>query len=134
MATQRQGLREIRERLQELYLYDLYAFRSELKPLASLLYPLETINCVLAGFHEGRRKLLVVTYYRLIIITNSFGTPAQITEIKREMVTNPSFVKRLFSSTVSFEVEGTLHTFRFVSQRTLELFVWAVNQRPPIRS
>ena len=133
MATDRQGLREIRERLQELFLYDLYAFRSELKPLASLLYPLETINCVLAGFHEGRRKLLVVTYYRLIIITNTFGSPAQVTEIKRESVTHPSYVKRLCASSVSFEAEEQHYTFGFVSRRVLELFVWAVNQRHPTR-
>lgn len=134
MATNRQGLREIRDRMQELYVYDLYAFRTEVKPLASLLYPLETINCFAMGIHEGRRKLVVVTYYRIIIISTSFGSPAQIIEIPREAVSDPSYTKRFFTSSISFTADGDRYTFTLVSRRVLELFVWAVEQPGPIRS
>jgi len=133
VAKNRQTLREIRERMQELYVYDLYAFRTELKPLAELLYPLETINCFAAGIHEKRRKFIVVTYYRVIIISTMFGNPAEITEIKRELVKNPTFKKRFFTSSISFEAEGETYSLSFVSRRVLELFVWAVTQPNPIR-
>ncbi len=134
VATNRQGLREIRERMQELYVYDLYGFRTEIKPLASVLYPLETINCFAMGIHEGKRKLIVVTYYRIIIVSTSFGSPAQITEIPREAVGEPSYKKRFFTSSISFTADGKVHTFSLVSRRVLELFVWAVQLPAPIRS
>ncbi len=120
--------------MQELYVYDLYAFRTEVKPLASLLYPLETINCFAMGIHDGKRKLVVVTYYRIIIISTSFGSPAQVTEIPREAVSDPTYIKRFFTSSISFTAEGERYTFSLVSRRVLELFVWAVQQPGPIRS
>lgn len=63
----------IRERMQELYVYDLYGFRSENKALAGTLYPHEKINSFAVGLHEGLKKMLVVTTHRLIIIRSSFG-------------------------------------------------------------
>jgi hypothetical protein len=135
VSANRQGLREIRERMQELYIYDLYAFRSELKPLSAVLYPYETINCILVGLHNRKRKLLAVTYYRIITISASFGSPAEITQINREHIKNPQYTKRWFISSISFETEkGESYTFSMVSRRVLDLFVWAVNQPAPIRS
>lgn len=134
MARDRQGMSEIRQRMQELYVYDLYGFRTEIKPLSQLLYPYETINCFATGIHKGKRKMLVVTYYRILIISTGIGSPAEIIEIKRELVEKPNYVKRFFLSTVSFEAEGTSYNFAMVSRRILELFVWAVNQPAPIRT
>ena len=120
--------------MQELYVYDLYGFRTEIKPLSQLLYPYETINCFATGIHDGKRKMLVVTYYRLLIISTSLGAPAEIVEIKREMVENATYVKRFFLSTLSFDADGKTYRFSMVSRRVLELFVWAINQTAPIRN
>lgn len=134
MAGSRRTVKEIRERMQELYVYDLYGFRTEIKTLAAILYPYETVNSFATGLHEGKRKLLVVTYYRIIIICTRFGTPPEILWFNREEISNPSFKKHFFTSSISFDIEGTHFLFSMVSRRVLELFVWAVNQPAPIRN
>ena len=134
MSTNRNGIREVRQRMQELYVYDLYGFRTEIKPLASALYPYETINCFATGIHQGRRKMLVVTYYRILIVSISFGSPANIIEIPREKIKNAAYTKRFFTSTLTFETAEEQYLFSMVSRRVLELFVWAVNQDGPIRN
>ena len=133
MTTNRAGLRDIRERMQQLYVYDLYAFRPELKPLAAVLYPYEKINCFFVGIHKQKRKLVVVTHYRILIIQSTFSKPAQIVEIRREAVQNPSYKKRFFTSSIFFEAEEEEFNFALVSRRVLELFVWAVKQPLPVR-
>jgi hypothetical protein len=133
IMANRQGLREIRARMQELYIYDLYGFRGELKVLANILYPYEQINCIATGIHKGKRRMLVVTYYRLLIISTVFGSPAEIIEMNRELVKNPTYRKKLFTSTVSFESDGVPYRFDLVSRRVLELFVWAIGQPGPVR-
>lgn len=120
--------------MQELYVYDLYGFRTEIKPLSQLLYPYETINCFATGIHQGKRKMLVVTYYRVLIISTSLGAPADIVEMKRETIEHATYEKRFFLSALSFEVEGNSYHFSMVSRRVLELFVWAINQPHPIRN
>lgn len=127
------SVKEIRERMQELYLYDLYGFRAENKVLASLLYPLEKINSIAVGLHEGRKKMVVVTYYRLIIIHAPIGREAEIEIFNREEITNASYNKRFFSSSILFEAKGRGYEFTMVSRRVVELFVWAVEQPAPLR-
>ena len=134
MAGSRQTVKDIRERMQELYVYDLYGFRSETKALAAILYPYETINSFAVGMHEGRRKMLVVTYYRLLVIFSRIGAPPEILSFDREEIKHPRFEKRFFTSTISFEAHGERHEFSMVSRRVLELFVWAVEQPAPIRN
>jgi hypothetical protein len=120
--------------MQELYVYDLYGFRTETKALASVLYPYETINCFATGIHKGKRRMLVVTYYRIIIVSTAFGSPADIVSINREQIRHASYTKRFFTSTISFEAEGTTYEFSMVSRRVLEMFTWAVEQTLPIRN
>lgn len=120
--------------MQELYVYDLYGFRTETKALAAVLYPYEKINSFAVGLHEGRRKMLVVTYYRLIIVFSKIGSPPEFRWFDREEISNPRFEKRFFASSISFEAQGETHEFSMVSRRVLELFVWAVEQPAPIRS
>lgn len=134
VAGNRQGVHGIKQRMQELFVYDLYGFRTEIKPLSEVLYPYETINCFATGIHQGKRRLLVVTYYRIIIVSTGFGAAPEFKEIKRELVENPSYKKKFFTSSLSFEAEGVTYTFSLVSRRVLELFVWAVNQPGPIRN
>jgi hypothetical protein len=118
----------IRERMQELYVYDLYGFRSENKALAGTLYPHEKINSFAVGLHEGLKKMLVVTTHRLIIIRSSFGKTPDVQAVKRELIEEPSYTKRFFNSELSFKLHGETFTFTMVSRRVLELFVWAVEQ------
>lgn len=134
VAESRQGVREIKQRMQELYVYDLYGFRTETKALASVLYPYETINCFATGIHKGKRRMLVVTYYRIIIVSTAFGSPADIVSINREKIQNPVYLKRFFTSSISFEADGTKYEFAMVSRRVLEMFIWALEQTLPIRN
>lgn len=122
------SVKSVRERMQELYVYDLYGFRSENKALAGVLYPHEKINSFAVGLHEGQKKMLVVTTHRLIIIRSSIGRAPDIQAVNRELVEDPSFVKRFFTSSLSFTLHGEVFTFHMVSRRVLELFVWAVEQ------
>jgi fructose-1,6-bisphosphatase len=123
------SVKSVRERMQELYVYDLYGFRSENKALAAVLYPHEKINSFAVGFHEGLRKMLVVTSHRLLIIKSSIGKTPSVQAVKRELIEEPSYTKRFFTSSLSFKLDGETFTFRMVSRRVLELFVWAV-ERP----
>lgn len=134
MAGSRQGIKEIRERMQELYVYDLYGFRTEIKMLAAVLYPYEQINSFATGIHKGKRRMLVVTHYRLIILSSSFAAKPDVTWFNREDIAHPRFKKRFFTSSISFDVDGTCYDFQMVSHRVLELFVWAVEQPAPIRN
>ncbi|MDD3823203.1 MAG: PH domain-containing protein [Sphaerochaetaceae bacterium] len=134
MAGSRQGVKEIRERMQELYVYDLYGFRTELKTLSSILYPYEKINCFATGIFKGKRRMLVVTHYRLIILSTGFGSAPEIFAFDREHISDPRFTKRFFTSSISFDAEGKTIELAMVSRRVLELFVWAVRQPLPKRT
>jgi len=119
---------DIRSRMQELYVYDLYGFRPEIKALATIVYPYETINCFATGIREGLRRLVVVTGYRVIIISRRLVGGVEVTVIPRERIISHSYEKRFFTSSIEFESEeGTFH-FRNVSRRVLELFEWAMEQ------
>ena len=122
------SIKSVRERMQELYIYDLYGFRSENKALAGTLFPHEKINSFAVGLHDGKKKMLVVTTHRLIIIRSSVGRAPEVQAVKREHVKDQKFQKRFFASTISFVVNNELFTFHMVSRRVLELFVWAVEQ------
>ncbi len=126
MARRKEEHVDIRERMQELYVYDLYGFRPEIKALARVLYPLETINCFATGIYQGRRRMLVVTHYRIIMVTVSIGSPAEIVTIRRDAVTHHSYHKRFFTSSLEFGTKDTHYELTMVSRRVLELFSWAL--------
>jgi len=126
MAKQNDGRMDIRQRMQELYVYDLYGFRPEIKALASVLYPLEIINCFATGIFQGQRRMLAVTHYRIIMVTVSIGSPAEIITIRREAITHHSYHKRFFTSSIEFGTKDTHYELTMVSRRVLELFSWAV--------
>ena len=119
---------DIRRRMQELYVYDLYGFRPEIKALASIVYPYETINCFATGINDGLRRLVVVTGYRIIIVARRLIGGGEVNVIPRSEVTSHSFEKRWFTSSIEFESEQGHFLFRNVSRRVLELFDWAMEQ------
>jgi hypothetical protein len=126
MAKQKDGSIDIRQRMQELYVYDLYGFRPEIKALARVLYPLEAINCFATGIYQGRRRMLVVTYYRIIMVTVSIGSPAEIITIHREAITHHTYHRRFFTSSIEFGTNDSNYELTMVSRRVLELFSWAI--------
>lgn len=119
---------DIRSRMQELYVYDLYGFRPEIKALTAIVYPYETINSFATGIHDGLRRLVVVTGYRVIIIGRRLAGGGEVIVIPRTAITSHSYKKRWFSSTISIESEEGDYIFTNVSRRVVELFDWAMEQ------
>jgi hypothetical protein len=131
MTRGNEGSAGIRERMQELYVYDLYGFRPEIKALAGVLYPLEIINCFATGIYQGKRRLLVVTHYRIILVCTRFGSPAEIITIRRESLVSHAFHKRFFTSSLEFDTKDSHFELQMVSRRVLEMFSWAIEQPLP---
>jgi hypothetical protein len=123
--------RQIRERMQELYVYELYGFRLETKILAQIIYPHEQINCFATGIHDGLRRMVVVTDYRIIIVGRRLVGKPEIGIISRRDVTSHSMEKRWFTSSITVSTEESTYHFSAVSRRVVELFVWAMEQPLP---
>ncbi len=122
----------ITERMKELYVYDIYGLRRELKPLSRILYNGEPLNCFATGVMDGLRRLLVVTDSRVIIIGNHLGSPSDIDIIPRKDITAHSATKKFFRSSIEFTtVNDARYTLTGVSRRVLDLFNWALDQ--PLR-
>lgn len=119
---------DIIRRMQELFVYDLYGFRLETKALASIVYPYETINSFATGISDGVRKMVVVTGYRVIIVTRRPVGGTEAIVIPRTQITSHSYEKRWFTSTISFGSEEGEYRFTGVSRRVVELFDWAMGQ------
>ncbi len=117
------------QRMKELYVYDLYGLRRELKPLSQVLYTGEPLNCFATGVMEGLRRLLAVTDSRVIIIGNHIGSPSDIDIIPRNDITEHSATKKLFASSIEFKTStGAHYVLTAVSRRVLDLFNWALDQ------
>lgn len=120
--------KDIISRLQELYIYDLYGFKTELKPLAMILLLDETINCVATAIYEGKRRLICVTDYRIIILFTPVVGTGESTIIKRKAVVNFDANKRLFNSNFKIETDDKEYIFRNTQRRIIDLFLWAMDQ------
>lgn len=114
------------KQLQDLYLYSLYGFSKELKPLASILNPDEKINFVARGLYQGSRQMMVVTSKRVIIIDGRFGN---VKVIKLNAIINYSVTKVLFASAVRFNTEYEVFEMTNVPRKVLDLFIWAMEQK-----
>ena len=120
--------RDIIERLQELYIYDLYGFKRELKPLAMILNIDETINCMATGIMEGKRRLVCVTNYRVIILFVPVVGIPENTVILREGIVDYSANEKLFTSKFSFSTKDMTFNFINTQRRIIDLFLWAMEQ------
>lgn len=124
-----QNKNQITDRLKELYIYDLYGYRPEIKMLSSLLYVDETINCLLTGVYSGLRDLVCVTDSRLIVIGKHLVSGADLLIFPRQDILSFSHQKKFFDSSVTFSIKnGDTYTFTGVSKRVLELFDWALER------
>lgn len=119
---------DIIERLQELYIYDLYGFKRELKPLAMILNIDETINCMATGIIDGKRRLVCITDYRVIILfVPAVGIPEN-TVIIRDAIIDYSATEKFFTSTFSFSTSEMTFSFKNTQRRIIDLFLWSMEQ------
>ncbi len=115
-------------RLQELYIYDLYGFKKELKPLASLLYIDEKINFMATAIFDGKRRLVCITDYRIIILFIPIIGSAESTIVKRKAVVDYQAKEKFFTSWFSFNTKGQSFLFKNTQKRIIDLFLWAMEQ------
>jgi len=119
--------KDIDERLRQLGIYSDYYYRLELKPLAKILNFDEKLLCVLTGFHNGSRKMLAVTDWRMIIIGSGVVSGSSGIYIKRKNVKEWKFNKRFLLSSVSFSDGSETYEFRQTQGARKELFESAMN-------
>ncbi len=120
--------KDIIERLQELYIYDLYGFKRELKALSMILLLDEKINCVATAIIEGKRRFVCVTDYRVIILfTPIVGIPEN-TVVLRKAIVDYSAEKKFFKSGFSFSTKDMNFKFRNTQKRIIDLFLWSMEQ------
>ena len=120
--------KDIISRLQELYIYDLYGFKSELKPLAMILFIDEKINCVATAVFEGKRRLICVTDYRVIIIATPIVGSTETTVIKRKAITDYRANKKIYNSNFSIVTKDKEYFFKNTQRRIIDLFLWSMEQ------
>lgn len=120
--------KDIISRLQELYIYDLYGFKTELKPLAMILLLDEQINCVATAVFEGKRRLICVTDYRVIIIATPIVGSTETTIIKRKAITDYKANKKIYNSNFTIATKGKEYFFKNSQRRIIDLFLWAMEQ------
>ncbi|MDD4007803.1 MAG: hypothetical protein PHO44_07460 [Sphaerochaetaceae bacterium] len=116
------------KRLQELYLYSLYGFSSELKPLSMILDPGETVNFFARGLHDGTRQMLVITDARIIFINAPRLSTAGVKVVDRDAVTGHSVSKIMFNSCVRFSTGTDVYEMTRVPSKVLDLFEWSLEQ------
>ena len=114
--------------MQELYVYDLYGFRPEVKILSTVLYSYEIIYSFATGIYNGLRRMVVVTNYRALIIGSRMLGGSEIIKIPRKEVKSSSYTKKLIGSSIEFSTAENKYVFENVSRRVLELFEWALKQ------
>lgn len=120
--------KDIIERLQELYIYDLYGFKKELKPLSMLLYIDEKINCVATAIIDGKRRFVCVTDYRVIILFTPIVGINENTVVLRKAIVDYSAEKKFFNSSFSFSTKDKTFSFKNTQKRIIDLFLWAMEQ------
>lgn len=120
--------KDIIERLQELYIYDLYGFKKELKPLSMLLYIDEKINCVATAIIDGKRRFVCVTDYRVIILFTPIVGINENTVVLRKAIVEYSAEKKFFNSGFSFSTKDKTFSFKNTQKRIIDLFLWAMEQ------
>ncbi|MCY1151050.1 MAG: hypothetical protein OWP43_01370 [Sphaerochaetaceae bacterium] len=120
--------KDIISRLQELYIYDLYGFKTELKPLALILLVDETINCVATAILDGKRRFVCITDYRIIILFTPVVGTGESTIIKRKAVVDFEANKKILNSSFKITTDEKEYIFRNTQRRIIDLFLWAMKQ------
>lgn len=116
------------KRLQELYLYSLYGFSVELRPLSMMLKPEETLNFLCRGRLEGVRQMIAVTDARIIFISSPMLAKGEVRVVDRRAVNNHSVSKIFLCSSIRFNTDDAIYEMSGVPAKLLDLFEWAMEQ------
>lgn len=119
---------DITERLRELGIYSQYYYRLELKPLSRFLNVDEKLNCVLTGVIDGRRRLVAITDFRILLIASGAITSGEILIIRRDAVTSWSFNKKFLLSSAVIETKDKTYQIKQTQAGIQKLFTWAMEQ------
>lgn len=120
--------KDIETRLQELGIYSEYYYRLELKALAQLINIDESLNSVITGVVDGRRRMIAVTSYRIFIIASGALSSGEVTVIRRDAVKSWKFNKKFLISSVEIETEDQTIVVKQTQSSQQNLFTWAMNQ------
>ena len=118
----------LEKRMAELEIYGDFYFRKELKPLAAMLQPDETLNCILTGVYDGQRRMLAVTDNRIIIILAGALGAGEVKVIKKEAVKGYEFLKKFPFSSVRIDTPQESLLFKNTQGSLKELFEWAMKK------
>ncbi len=119
---------DVLSRLKELGIYSDYYYRIELKVLGQLLNMDEKLNSVLTGVVDGKRRMVAVTDFRILIISAGVVSQSDIKIIKRTAVKSWQFTKKFLLSSVSIITEQGEILIKQTQAKQEKLFTWAMNQ------
>lgn len=119
---------EIRKRLQELGLSDLYGFKRELRTLPSVLSYDEVIYAMTSGLFEGSRWSVFVTDQRIILISSHIVSGVGVKYLNRSDVHDISVKRGFLFGSLAFLVGDTPIEIAHVAKRSIDLFVWALER------
>ena len=119
---------EIRKRLQELGLSDLYGFKRELRTLPGLLTFDEVLYAMTSGITEGSRWSVFVTDARVIFISSHIVSGVGVKYIDRADVREITVKRGLLFGSISFIAGETPVMIDQVAKRSIDLFVWALER------
>lgn len=122
------GKDALTKRLQELYLYSLYGFSVELRPLSMMLKPEETLNFLCRGRLDGVRQMIAVTDARIIFISSPMLAKGQVRVVDRRAVNSHSVSRILLGSSIKFNTDKDVYEMAGVPAKVLDLFEWAMEQ------
>lgn len=114
--------KNLEKRLQELGIYDEFWNRTELKPLAQLIDPKETLECIFTGVHEGNRKMVAITDKNVIILATGLVTSGNVNVLSKGAVTEHSYEKGLIFAKAHLAGQGKSWDFVNCQKRMKEMF------------
>ncbi len=119
---------DIEARLKELGIYSNYYYKLELKVLARILNLDEKLNSVVTGVVDGRRRMVVVTDFRIIIVAAGAISAAEVLIIRRDAVKSWKFEKKFLLSSITIETSEKTVVIKQTQGSQQKLFTWAMNQ------
>ncbi len=119
---------EIKDKLKELGVYNLYSYRLETRTLPQILHMDEQLYGVTSGVYEGRRWLAAVTGEHLYLIAVNPLSKTEVKLVKRSAVTQVKVKKGILFSSVSLEHDDGVIRLDHVSKASVSSFVWAVQR------
>lgn len=120
--------RDIESRLKELGIYSDYYYKLELKVLAKVLNVDETLNSIVTGVVDGRRRMVAVTDFRIIIVAAGAISAAEVMVIRRNAIKSWKFNRKFLLSSIEIETSEKTVVVKQTQAAQKKLFTWAMNQ------